>query len=197
MLSPLIYLKVWKKIVSIGILVDSPTQRVGDWFFDYEYLPASSKPKLEQLKRNVMDLCWTGLCKNPKKSASLPCPFKAHPFQKPSPSLPHRDKVNSLCPANLSPSPIGTKWIHFIPVGEGGSPPPTPVEPFVQNNLEINSHKLRLRYINVVLLPWLTSSQGQERIFSSEGWCIGEIDWVLSFWPNFSKVKKTLAHPTE
>jgi hypothetical protein len=34
----LIYLKVWKKIVSIGILVDSPTQRVGDSFFDYEYL---------------------------------------------------------------------------------------------------------------------------------------------------------------
>ncbi len=27
-----------KKIVSIGILVDSPTQRVGESFFDYEYL---------------------------------------------------------------------------------------------------------------------------------------------------------------
>jgi hypothetical protein len=37
-LSPLIYLKVWKKIVSIGILVDSPTQQVGESFFDYEYL---------------------------------------------------------------------------------------------------------------------------------------------------------------
>jgi hypothetical protein len=27
-----------KKIVSIGILVDSPTWRVGESFFDYEYL---------------------------------------------------------------------------------------------------------------------------------------------------------------
>ena len=27
-----------KKIVSIGILVDSPTRRVGESFFDYEYL---------------------------------------------------------------------------------------------------------------------------------------------------------------
>ncbi len=27
-----------KKIVSIGILVDSSTQRVGELFFDYEYL---------------------------------------------------------------------------------------------------------------------------------------------------------------
>jgi hypothetical protein len=27
-----------KKIVSIGILVDSPTRRVGEPFFDYEYL---------------------------------------------------------------------------------------------------------------------------------------------------------------
>jgi hypothetical protein len=26
------------KIVSIGILVDSPTRRVGESFFDYEYL---------------------------------------------------------------------------------------------------------------------------------------------------------------
>jgi hypothetical protein len=26
------------KIVSIGILVDSPTRRVGELFFDYEYL---------------------------------------------------------------------------------------------------------------------------------------------------------------
>jgi hypothetical protein len=27
-----------KKIVSIGILVDSPTRRVGESFFDYEYI---------------------------------------------------------------------------------------------------------------------------------------------------------------
>ncbi len=36
-LSPLIYLKVWK-IVSIGNLVDFPTRRVGESFLDYEYL---------------------------------------------------------------------------------------------------------------------------------------------------------------
>ncbi len=29
-------------------------------------------------KRSVMDLCRTVLCKNPRKSASLPCPFKQH-----------------------------------------------------------------------------------------------------------------------
>ncbi len=31
-------LKGLKKIVSIGNLVDSPTPRVGELFFDYEYL---------------------------------------------------------------------------------------------------------------------------------------------------------------
>ncbi len=30
--------KSLKKIVSVGILVDSPTRRVGESFFDYEYL---------------------------------------------------------------------------------------------------------------------------------------------------------------
>ncbi len=30
--------KSMEKIVSIGILVDSPTRRVGESFFDYEYL---------------------------------------------------------------------------------------------------------------------------------------------------------------
>jgi len=32
------FFKGLKKIVSIGILVDSPTRRVGESFFDYEYL---------------------------------------------------------------------------------------------------------------------------------------------------------------
>jgi hypothetical protein len=36
-LSSLIF-KGLKKIVSIGNLVDSPTRRVGESFFDYEYL---------------------------------------------------------------------------------------------------------------------------------------------------------------
>jgi hypothetical protein len=32
------FFKGLKKIVSIGILVDSPTRQVGESFFDYEYL---------------------------------------------------------------------------------------------------------------------------------------------------------------
>ncbi len=32
------FFKGLKKIVSIGILTDSPTRRVGESFFDYEYL---------------------------------------------------------------------------------------------------------------------------------------------------------------
>jgi hypothetical protein len=38
-----------KKIVSTGILVDSPTRRVGESFFDYEYL-RDTKPKSERLE---------------------------------------------------------------------------------------------------------------------------------------------------
>ncbi len=37
-LTPLIDLKVWKHLWSIGNIVDSPTRRVGESFFDYEYL---------------------------------------------------------------------------------------------------------------------------------------------------------------
>ncbi len=43
------------------------------------------------------------------------------------------------------PAPSTPKWIHYVPVGEGGggeegSPfPLLPPSPFVQNNLEINS----------------------------------------------------------
>jgi hypothetical protein len=32
------FIKGLTKIVSIGILVDSPTRRVGESFFDYKYL---------------------------------------------------------------------------------------------------------------------------------------------------------------
>ncbi len=35
---PIDLFKGLKKIVSIGNLVDSPTRRVGELFFDYEYL---------------------------------------------------------------------------------------------------------------------------------------------------------------
>ncbi len=53
-LSQLIYLGL-KKIVSTGILVDSRLSESGSRF--------------------SMDLCQPGLGKNPRKSASLPCPF--------------------------------------------------------------------------------------------------------------------------
>ncbi len=39
----------FEKIVAIDNLVDSPTRRVGESFFDYEYL-RDSKPKLERLE---------------------------------------------------------------------------------------------------------------------------------------------------
>jgi hypothetical protein len=35
---PIDLFKGLKKIVSIGNLVDSPTRRIGELFFDYEYL---------------------------------------------------------------------------------------------------------------------------------------------------------------
>jgi hypothetical protein len=42
------------------------------------WISSKFKVKIRQngSKRSVRDLCRTGLCKNPRKSASLPCPFK-------------------------------------------------------------------------------------------------------------------------
>ncbi len=67
-LSPWIYLKVWNKIVSICNLVNSPTRQVVFRLIRSQNWNGSN--------RSVKDLCQTGLCKNPRKSASLPCPFK-------------------------------------------------------------------------------------------------------------------------
>ncbi len=43
-------------------------------------------------------------------------------------------KKCTLSPHYPSSLPSGTKWIYFVPL-----PPPPPIRPFVQNNLEINS----------------------------------------------------------
>ncbi len=72
-LSPLIYLKVWKKLYLQAILL---TPRLGELGSGFTNNSANSKPKLERLERSVRDLCRTGLCKNPRKSVSLPCHFK-------------------------------------------------------------------------------------------------------------------------
>jgi hypothetical protein len=64
-----------KKIVFIGNLVDSPTARVVESFFDYEYLRDIRSQIRNGSKCSIRDLCRTNLCKNPRKSASLPCPF--------------------------------------------------------------------------------------------------------------------------
>ncbi len=60
-----------KKIVSIGILVDSPTHRVGELFFDEEYL-CEYEAKIGTARNvpSVKDQCQNDLCKNPRKSAS-------------------------------------------------------------------------------------------------------------------------------
>ncbi len=69
-LSPLIYLKVWTKLYLWAILS----------FFDYEYLP-KFEAKIRTARNvvytvHVRDLCRIGLCKNARKSAKMPCPFK-------------------------------------------------------------------------------------------------------------------------
>ncbi len=70
------FIKSLKKLVSIGNLVDSPTRRSGSRF-SITNISENSKLKSERLETySVRDLCRTGLCKNPRKSASLPCPFK-------------------------------------------------------------------------------------------------------------------------
>jgi hypothetical protein len=65
-----------KKIVSIGILVDSASRGV---VFRLRISPRIRSQNRNGSKRSEMDLCRTGLCKNPRKSPSLPCPFN-HPI---------------------------------------------------------------------------------------------------------------------
>jgi hypothetical protein len=74
-LSPLIYLNVWKKwIYSHSCrLPDSPSRGVVSRL---RISPPIWSQNRNGSKCSVMDLCQTGLCKNPGKSASLPCPFQ-------------------------------------------------------------------------------------------------------------------------
>jgi hypothetical protein len=58
-----------KKIVPIGNLGESGSR------FSITNISANSKPKSNGSKCSVTDLCQTDLCKNPRKSASLLCPF--------------------------------------------------------------------------------------------------------------------------
>ncbi len=50
-------------------ITNSPTRRVGESFFDYEYL------REYEAKGSVRDLWGSNLCKTPRKSSSLPCTF--------------------------------------------------------------------------------------------------------------------------
>ncbi len=61
--------KALKQIVSIGNLVDFPTRRVGESFFDYEYL-REFEGKFGTAG-SVRDSWGTDFCKNPRKSASF------------------------------------------------------------------------------------------------------------------------------
>ncbi len=56
--------------------IQKPTRRVMESFFDYEYLSEFEAKNWNGSKGSVRDLWGTNFCKNPRKSASLPCPFK-------------------------------------------------------------------------------------------------------------------------
>jgi hypothetical protein len=63
-------------------LGESGSRRISDSgsrgvVFPLQISPQIRSPNQNGWKRSVMDLCRTGLCKNPRKSASLPCPFNA------------------------------------------------------------------------------------------------------------------------
>ncbi len=63
-----------KKIVTIGNLVANSSSR--GVVFRLQISPWIRSQNRNASKHSVRDLCQTGLCKNPRKSASLPCPFK-------------------------------------------------------------------------------------------------------------------------
>jgi hypothetical protein len=69
-----IILKVRKKWILQAIL-STPRTRCGESIFEYEYLQ-EFEAKIGSLKGSVRDLCQKDLCKNIKKTGSLPCPFK-------------------------------------------------------------------------------------------------------------------------
>ncbi len=76
-LSPLIYLKVWKNCIyghSCRRLPDSASQGV---VFRLRISPLIRSPNRNGSNFSERNLCRTDFCKNPRKSASLPCPFKS------------------------------------------------------------------------------------------------------------------------
>jgi hypothetical protein len=56
-------------------LPDSPGRGV---VFQLRISPRIRSPNQNGSKCSVRDLCQTDFCKNPRKSSSLPCPFKPH-----------------------------------------------------------------------------------------------------------------------
>jgi hypothetical protein len=58
-----------------GNLVDSPTHRYGESFFEYEYL-REFEAKIGTAWNVVVFRGQSNLCKNLGKCGSLPCPFK-------------------------------------------------------------------------------------------------------------------------
>ncbi len=77
-LSPLFYLKVWKNCIyrQSCRLTDSAIGGVVFWFRISPWIRSQNR---NGSKCSLRDLCQTCLCKNPRKSASLPCPFKGKP----------------------------------------------------------------------------------------------------------------------
>ncbi len=60
-------------------LPDSPSRRVGFWMFKRKLGESESQQLPDSASRGVAKgPCRTGLCKKPRKSVSLPCPFKIH-----------------------------------------------------------------------------------------------------------------------
>jgi hypothetical protein len=74
-LLPLIYLKVWKNCIYRHScrLPDSASLGV---VFRLRISPRIRSPNQNGSKRSVRNLCRADFWKNPRKSASLPCPFK-------------------------------------------------------------------------------------------------------------------------
>ncbi len=72
-LSPLLYLKVWKKIVSIGNLVDTACR---GFVFRLCISPGIRSQNRNGWILSVRDLCRTGLCKNPRNPPHCNVPLK-------------------------------------------------------------------------------------------------------------------------
>ncbi len=73
-----IYLKVWKKLYLQAILSTPRLGELGSRF----WITANSKRKSERLEMQCKGLMRTRFLKKTRKSASLPCPFKARPITK-------------------------------------------------------------------------------------------------------------------